>query len=137
MRSPRYRGPRTPSTRTGLKILYVLKIAVWRSQQANASVSKMPHPHSIRFNGVTRGPNFPIRVRLCACGDITKARFAAQPRKSEPLYRRNLGRQSIRIERLSLIVENRILRREISGIRIQPGVDIFGFDRDDAPIMTG
>src|SRR5258708_14935951 len=34
------------------------------------------------------------------------------------------------------VVENRVLRREITGLWAQPGVDIVGLDGDDAAIMT-
>ena len=34
------------------------------------------------------------------------------------------------------VVENRVLRREITGLWAQPGVDIVRLDGDDAAIMT-
>ena len=34
------------------------------------------------------------------------------------------------------IIEDRVLRRQTRGVRVEPGIDMFGFDRNDAAIVS-
>ena len=38
---------------------------------------------------------------------------------------------------LMTVIEDGVLRGQISGVVIQPGIDVFGLDGNDAPVMTG